>query len=977
MPRVHAVLRLAMALTVTVLRMGEMNAASAQTVTCPCSICAQGQVPTSGAVADPNAVELGTRFRADEDGYITAIRFYKSPENVVPHIGNLWTAGGTLLSTVSFVDESASGWQEVTLPSPVAISASTSPTGAPPSPALIEGPGGPILVIRWSGNPFSRYYAEILRAEGLNAFTSIDISQVTPAVLAGHDVAILGEMPLTGALVTMFADWVNAGGNLIAMRPDPQLAGLLGLTDAGDTLPEGYLFVDTSAPPGTGITAESMQYHGTADRYALTGATAIATLYWDATTPTPDPAVTLYSVGSGQAAAFTYDLAKSIIYTRQGNPAWSGQERDGFPPIRSDDLFFGGGAEPDWVNLEKVAIPQADEQQRLLANLIGHMNIGRKPLPRFWYFPRGEKAAVVMTGDDHANNGTAGRFEIYKGNSPANCKVSDWECVRATSYIYPHTPISDAQAAGYVSEGFEIAVHVTTGCGDYTPQSLQSNYANDLAEFSTLFPSLPSPRTNRTHCIAFSDYDTQPQVARANGIRLDTNYYYWPGSWVLDRPGFMTGSAVPMRFATADGTMVDVYQAATQLTDESDQSWPFTIDTLLDRAIGTEGYYGFFVTNMHTDTVAHVGSEAIVASALARSVPVISARQLLTWLNGRNGSSFENLSWTSGILTFSVSVGTGANGIEAMLPVTFGAASLTGLARGGAPIAYRVETIKGVAYAMFAAAPGSYQADYGADTTPPMISGIAASPTESTATVTWTTNEAATSRVDYGVSPDSLNLSAFAPGLSTSHAVTLTGLTGGVTYHYRVTSIDAADNPSSAPLTPATFTTSTPPSPNCPCTIWAASTVPAISSHNDPNAVELGVKFRPAVDGVITGIRFYKGSQNTGVHVGSLWTASGSLLRSATFADETASGWQEVAFDTPVSVTATTTYVASYHAPNGGYAADGGYFAGSGVTNGPLEALANGVSGGNGVYRYGPSAFPTSAFNSTNYWVDVVFESSP
>ena len=118
--------------------------------------------------------------------------------------------------------------------------------------------------------------------------------------------------------------------------------------------------------------------------------------------------MTLRSVGAngGQAAAFTYDLARSIVYTRQGNPGLgrTGARRRG-GPIRSDDLFFGNAAgdpQPDWVDLDKIAIPQADEQQRLLANLIGKMNIDRMPLPRFWYFPRGEKAVVVMTGDDHA-----------------------------------------------------------------------------------------------------------------------------------------------------------------------------------------------------------------------------------------------------------------------------------------------------------------------------------------------------------------------------------------------------------------------------------------------------------------------------------------------------------------------------------------------------------------------------------------------
>ena len=78
------------------------------------------------------------------------------------------------------------------------------------------------------------------------------------------------------------------------------------------------------------------------------------------------------------------------------------------PPIRSNDLFY-----PTWIDLDKVAIPQADEQQRLLANLIIQMTFDRKPLPRFWYFPRSLEAVVIMTGDDHAGQ-TAARFDaIY------------------------------------------------------------------------------------------------------------------------------------------------------------------------------------------------------------------------------------------------------------------------------------------------------------------------------------------------------------------------------------------------------------------------------------------------------------------------------------------------------------------------------------------------------------------------------------
>ena len=142
----------------------------------------------------------------------------------------------------------------------------------------------------------------------------------------------------------------------------------------------------------------------------------------------------------------------------------------------------------------------------------------------------------------------------------------------------------------------------------------------------------------------------------------------------------------------------------------------------------------------------------------------------------------------------------------------------------------------------------------------------------------------------------------------------------------------------------------------------------------DSDAVELGVKFRAATDGYVTGIRFYKGAGNTGQHEGSLWTESGTLLATATFTSETATGWQQVDFASPVPVTANTIYVASYYAPNGHYSFDGGFFANSGVDTGLLYLLQDGENGGNGVFAYGPaSAFPANSYNASNYYVDVVF----
>jgi Domain of unknown function (DUF4082)/Bacterial Ig domain len=159
----------------------------------------------------------------------------------------------------------------------------------------------------------------------------------------------------------------------------------------------------------------------------------------------------------------------------------------------------------------------------------------------------------------------------------------------------------------------------------------------------------------------------------------------------------------------------------------------------------------------------------------------------------------------------------------------------------------------------------------------------------------------------------------------------------------------------------------------CPCSIWSASATPANPNESDTSAVELGVKFRSDVAGTITGVRFYKSSQNTGTHIGRLWSRTGTLLASATFSGETSSGWEQVTFASPVPVAANTTYVASYGAPNGHYADDLVAFSGRSVDSPPLHALQSGVDGPNGVWG-DLGTFPTNAYSDSNYWVDVVFK---
>ena len=116
---------------------------------------------------------------------------------------------------------------------------------------------------------------------------------------------------------------------------------------------------------------------------------------------------------------------------------------------------------------------------------------------------------------------------------------------------------------------------------------------------------------------------------------------------------------------------------------------------------------------------------------------------------------------------------------------------------------------------------------------------------------------------------------------------------------------------------------------------------------------------------------------NTGTHTAELWNTAGTLLASATFTNESSSGWQTVNFATSVAISANTTYIVSYHTTSSYISYTAGAFSSSGVDNGSLHALANGVDGGNSVYKYGGASF-TTQYNgqAASYWVSPVFQAS-
>ncbi len=204
------------------------------------------------------------------------------------------------------------------------------------------------------------------------------------------------------------------------------------------------------------------------------------------------------------------------------------------------------------------------------------------------------------------------------------------------------------------------------------------------------------------------------------------------------------------------------------------------------------------------------------------------------------------------------------------------------------------------------------------------------------------------------------------------------GNTTPTTTTVQQTTTTASPPTSTSTMAPPTTTptTTTPPTtipPGAAVSIWPGNPVPALVDAATDGPVELGVKFRSDVAGYVTGLRFYKSTANTGTHIGNLWTGTGTRLGTVTFTGETAAGWQQATFPTPVPIEANVVYVASYFCPAGHYSGTRDYFASQGADAPPLHAPASADVGGNGVFVYAStSAFPTRTYQALNYWVDVV-----
>jgi len=577
----------------------------------------------------------------------------------------------------------------------------------------------PILVLTTNAG-FGSYTCEILKTEGFNELKSDSLTDVniTLQYLKQFDIVILGKAALTRTQKTMFYEYVEDGGNLIAFIPDNKLCGLFGIENTMGTVNEGYIALDPDAEQGIGITTNRMQFHGIANKHFLHGGKEIAAWFSDKTSVSGFPGIVSNNYGKGHTLAILYNLPQSIVLARQGNPLFAGMEKDGIPGLRSTDMFTDG-----WVDTSNSKINQADEQMVLLSHCIESLLADKMPLPRFWYFPDTLKCLVTLTNDGE-----------YKSEKDFEPQFRDVDSLGANMslYIIGVDKVSRGWVNKWTKRGFEIAGHPddTQEAGNPTWNRMDSALRTRKNEIYSTY-GLPM-RTNVNHWFVWcgknadgvQNFAAEAKLEEKNGIELDINYAHYDmksnqGEHFLGplgiNQGNFTGSGQIMKFADSRGKIINVYQ---QLNAVYDQEYNESHDPegffncfkgLMDRSLNNE-VYSFISVKSHNDEYYFSKSPLMKILTYARQnkIPVWTELNLLDFLKMKDEATFSGFGWSDNQLTFKLSSSLkNSNRLTFLLPLIYNNKKIKLIAVNGEEGKFEQKKIKGFDYALVTVVPGN------------------------------------------------------------------------------------------------------------------------------------------------------------------------------------------------------------------------------------------------------------------------------
>lgn len=983
-------------------------------VTCPCTMFGAADGPTTPDKNDTNEVEVGVKFKTTVDGFITGIRFFKETANVGTHTGTLWSANGTELATATFTTESSTGWQQVDFAQAVPVTAGTtyvasyhSPNGHyastddyfylggspnPPVQALSKAEAGSNGVFAYGSRrfPTSSFGAPNYWVDAV--FQTVEPPDVTsPVVLNRSPLPGSSSVSLATAPSATFNEPVDPSSIEMTLTPPtgPPVSGAVGYDEAqrrATFTPDSPLLYGTtytvtisaaSDPSGNELAQPDSWTFTTATEPRPPGQCPCS--LWDDTVVPAVPSTTdTKAVELG--VRFTAEADGHITGVRfykgpgnQGTHTGSVWSLDG---TRLAQATFTSETTSGWQQVDFSTPVPVTAGVTYLASY--HAPVGRYAATSAYFSGKGVDKPPLHAPPD-AVGARNGIYSYGPSSFPVNGNGSNYWVDVVFVPLPDTTPpvvVSTTPSQGATSVAISSTVRAAFN-EDIVPDSASLAVSGPDGE---VLGSVSYDAATRSAVLTPSSALSASTTYRAtvNGaVDVAGNTMAAPVSWDFTTAGveacpcsIWSADAVPTVPAASEARRIEV--GVKFRTDAP--GW----------ITGVRFYKGPGNTGVHTGSLW--STTGVLLSRVTFENETASG-----WQEALFANPVAVTAGTTYVVSYHAPVGRYASDLDyftssgvdnsPMHALASGVDGPNGVYKYGAS-GFPTSTFRSANYwvdAVFTPnAPVDVTAPTVARTDPP--DGATSVPPG--AVITATFDEAVDpATIDFQVRDDVGNaipgsttydsLSRTARFTPTSPLPSATGLSP---------SVSAADSFGNVMPAPTTwrFVTAlpTPPAGVCPCSLWPDSAVPATRASNDSQAVEIGLKFRAATDGFVTGVRFYKGVGNDGPHTGSLWTSTGQLLATGSFVGESTAGWQQLAFADPVAVTAGTTYVASYHAPVGRYAATQGAFGSSGVVNGPLEALASGVEGPNGVYRYGSSGFPTLG-TSTNYWVDVVFDDAP
>lgn len=571
------------------------------------------------------------------------------------------------------------------------------------------------------------YLVEVMRAWGLAC-----VEQVDP-----HDHAVRRDLSRWAVIVCSGAvddsgriaalhEYVEQGGTLICMQTTGTLAELAGVEL--ETPRDVSLRLRVSGFVVQGLAGEALPVPAGAGAYRLMeGVRGLAWLYepnrYDGMGG-ETVGIAERALGSGRVISFAFDLARSVLLLRQGDPALA--DRPQRHTMASRRMAKPANMAADIGPYDTGQIPFADLLGRVLVDVV--LRQLDAPVPMLSTLPASASGVVLFSGDED-NAATANVEQEFA--EVAACGA------RMNLYIMPELTHTTPAAAQRYAEHHDLGPHPDLlNVVDEPVATRAAEYERQIRVFMDTFGI--APRSIRNHAAGWTGYLDLVHVQQRCGIRMDLNFF--SGHYAREREHSLFspfGSALPMRFCEPGGEMLDVFQQHTHLHDDilfaPDRDYSYklmpevarelferTLDDLISR------FPVPLAANFHPGNWNPFSREpALELLSLAREkrVAVWSYDQWLTFWEARDTWRVHAIEWDGAALHFAVEGEASHDELCLELPVKWQGRRLQRVTCGGADVTWSTQGWLGRDVARLALPTGAQAVRYEAvyETEPKMV----------------------------------------------------------------------------------------------------------------------------------------------------------------------------------------------------------------------------------------------------------------